>query len=216
MKASVSALDTVETVNAALPQLQCERCGYPSCRHYAEAVSEGDAPANRCDPGGIRVLGLLNGITGQDHAGLEPAFDTQDLPTAVMIRESECIGCTLCIKVCPVTAIVGAGKLMHTVILDDCTGCELCLPACPVDCIAAVGIASKDASEYQQLLASKSSRHRSNFERRERRLESSPLRRTKATNASRLAEIDKSVARVRLRRVQLQKGQQRDECDPTW
>ena len=209
MKVSGSGLDTIETVNTVLPQLQCQRCGYPSCRDYAKAVFQGDAPANLCDPGGVRILGLLNRITGQGHTALEPAFDTQTLPTGVMIRESECIGCTLCIKVCPVAAIVGAGKLMHTVILDDCTGCELCLPACPVDCIVAIGAGSKEAQKYQQLLVSKSSHHRSNFEKRERRLESSPIRRAKLTNTVRHDEIGKSVERVRLRRAQLKKGASR-------
>ena len=189
MKASGSGLDTIETVNAVLPQLQCQRCGYLSCRDYAKAIFQDNAPANLCDPGGIRVLVLLNRITGQNHATLEP----------------ECIGCTLCIKVCPVAAIVGARKLMHTVIPDDCTGCELCLSVCPVDCIAAVGAGSKETAKYQQLLAKKSSHHRSNFEKRERRLTSSPVRRAEATNAVRRVEIGKSVERVRLRRVELTK-----------
>jgi len=205
MKASGSGLDTIETVNAVLPQLQCQRCGYLSCRDYAKAIFQDNAPANLCDPGGIRVLVLLNRITGQNHATLEPAFDSQDLPTGVLIRESECIGCTLCIKVCPVAAIVGARKLMHTVIPDDCTGCELCLSVCPVDCIAAVGAGSKETAKYQQLLANKSSHHRSNFEKRERRLTSSPVRRAEATKAVRRVEIGKSVERVRLRRVELTK-----------
>lgn len=205
-KASGSGPGTIETVNAVLPQLQCQRCGYPSCRDYAKAVFHGNAPANRCDPGGIRVLALLNRITGQDHATLEPAFDSQDLPTGVLICESECIGCTLCIKVCPVAAIVGTGKLMHTVILADCTGCELCLSVCPVDCITAIGAGAKETAEYQQWLANKSSHHRSNFEKRERRLTSSPVRRAEATKAVRRVEIDKSVARVRLRRVELRKS----------
>ncbi|MBI2379927.1 MAG: electron transport complex subunit RsxB [Gammaproteobacteria bacterium] len=120
-----------EQINASLPQTQCGQCGYPGCRPYAEAVAQGDA-INKCIPGGAAGVAKLAELTGRPAAEL-----AQDEKPAVVayIREAECIGCTKCIQACPVDAIVGAPKLMHTVIAAQCTGCELCLPPCPVDCI---------------------------------------------------------------------------------
>ena len=125
-----------ERIDAALPQTQCTRCGYPDCRNYAQAVAAGEAAINRCPPGGDEGIQRLALITG--HAVLP--LDTSRGPEAprllAVIDETWCIGCTLCIKACPVDCIIGAPKRMHTVIDADCTGCELCVPACPVDCIA--------------------------------------------------------------------------------
>lgn len=128
----------VVRIDAALPQTQCTRCGYPACRPYAEAVARGEAAINRCPPGGIEGVRMLARITGRPVLPLDPACGVEAPPRVAMIDEDTCIGCTKCIQACPVDAIVGASKLMHTVVADLCTGCELCIPPCPVDCIAMV------------------------------------------------------------------------------
>jgi electron transport complex protein RnfB len=124
-----------KALNDALPQTQCTRCGYPDCHGYATAVATGQAPINQCPPGGAEGIARLAAITGQPMLPLNPAHGHEGPRGIAVIDESWCIGCTLCIKACPVDCIVGAPKKMHTVIEADCTGCELCLPACPVDCI---------------------------------------------------------------------------------
>lgn len=123
-------------IDAVLPQTQCTRCGYPACKPYAEAIARGEAPINRCPPGGRAVIRALASLTGLPVQALDPAFGIESAMTVAMIDEDVCIGCTKCIQACPVDAIIGANKLMHTVIPQLCTGCELCIPPCPVDCIA--------------------------------------------------------------------------------
>ncbi len=125
-----------DVIDAALPQTQCTRCGEPDCRRYAEAIAEGRAPINRCPPGGAEGIVRLAALTGQPVQPLDPAHGTEGPRGVAVIDETWCIGCTLCIKACPVDCIVGAPKRMHTVIESLCTGCELCVPACPVDYIA--------------------------------------------------------------------------------
>ncbi len=132
---TVSFPSLADRINAALPQTQCTRCGEPDCRRYAEAIAEGRAPINRCPPGGVEGIVRLAAITGQPAQQLDPAHGSEGPRTVAFVDEAWCIGCTLCIKACPVDAIVGAPKRMHTVIETLCTGCELCVPACPVDCI---------------------------------------------------------------------------------
>lgn len=126
---------TADQINALLPQTQCGQCDYPGCRPYAEAIADGRADINQCPPGGeagIRALACLLGVEAKplntEHGFSQPA-------SVVIIREAECIGCTKCIQACPVDAIIGAAKFMHTVLADVCTGCNLCIPPCPVDCI---------------------------------------------------------------------------------
>lgn len=123
-------------LHAALPQTQCTRCGYPDCAGYAQAVAAGEAQINQCPPGGAEGIARLAGITGQPALPLNPANGVEGPRAVAVIDEAWCIGCTLCIKVCPTDAIMGSNKLMHTVIEPYCTGCELCIPACPVDCIS--------------------------------------------------------------------------------
>ena len=130
----------VARIDAALPQTQCTRCGYPACRPYAEAVARGKAAINRCPPGGAEGVRTLARITGRPVLPLDPACGAEAPTRVALIDEAVCIGCTKCIQACPVDAIVGASKLMHTVIADLCTGCELCIPPCPVDCIAMVQV----------------------------------------------------------------------------
>jgi electron transport complex protein RnfB len=127
-----------EALNDALPQTQCTRCGYPDCRSYAVAMAAGEADINRCPPGGAQGIVRLAALTGRPTKPLDPAHGTEGPRALAVIDEAWCIGCTLCIKACPVDCIVGASKVMHTVIAEQCTGCELCVPVCPVDCIAMV------------------------------------------------------------------------------
>ena len=120
---------------AALPQTQCTRCGYPDCAQYAKAIAQGDAEINQCPPGGQAGIERLAAITGRPIVSLNPANGLEAPRQVAWIDESWCIGCTLCLPVCPTDAIFGSNKHMHTVIEEHCTGCGLCLPVCPVDCI---------------------------------------------------------------------------------
>jgi len=132
-----------DTVDAALPQTQCMRCGYADCRSYAEAVASGEAQINQCAPGGAEGVQRLAQITGRPALSLNPVHGAEGPRHVALIDETWCIGCTLCIKACPVDCIVGAPKVMHTVVADQCTGCELCIPACPVDCISLVNVSGE-------------------------------------------------------------------------
>ena len=122
----------VEQIDALLPQTQCGQCGYPGCRPYAEAINQGDA-INKCPPGGDATVVALAELLGREPAPLDGEAPSED--RVAFIREAECIGCTKCIQACPVDAIIGAAKQMHTVVEDECTGCDLCVAPCPVDCI---------------------------------------------------------------------------------
>jgi electron transport complex protein RnfB len=123
-----------DRIDALLPQTQCAQCGFPGCRPYAEAIARGEADIDLCPPGGEAGVRALADLLGRAPIPLAEAVAVQPESVAV-IDESLCIGCTLCIQACPVDAILGAPKFMHTVIAAECTGCELCLPPCPVDCI---------------------------------------------------------------------------------
>jgi electron transport complex protein RnfB len=122
-------------IDALLPQTQCTRCGYPDCSRYAEAIASGQAAINQCPPGGDEGVRRIAAATGRAVIALNPDNGREGPRLLAVIDEAWCIGCTLCIKACPVDCIVGAAKTMHTVIDALCTGCELCVPACPVDCI---------------------------------------------------------------------------------
>jgi electron transport complex protein RnfB len=122
-------------IDALLPQTQCTQCGYEGCAPYAEAIATGGAPINQCPPGGDAGIERLAALLGREPLPLNPANGIHRPPQVAVIAEDACIGCTKCIQACPVDAIVGASKRMHTVIASWCTGCELCIPPCPVDCI---------------------------------------------------------------------------------
>jgi electron transport complex protein RnfB len=124
----------VALVDALLPQTQCTRCGYPGCLPYAAAIVSG-APLNQCPPGGSATIRALATLLGREFQPLNPANGAEAPPGVAWIDESRCIGCARCLPPCPVDAIVGAAKYLHTVIAERCTGCELCLAPCPVDCI---------------------------------------------------------------------------------
>jgi len=125
----------VDQIDKLLPQTQCGQCTYAGCRPYAEAIANGEADINQCPPGGETTINALADLLGTDVKPLNPEHGEHSEKTVVIIDEQVCIGCTLCIQACPVDAIVGAAKQMHTVIRDECTGCDLCIPPCPVECI---------------------------------------------------------------------------------
>lgn len=125
-------------IDAVLPQTQCRKCGYAGCRPYAEAIAAGEADIDRCPPGGDEGVRRLAALLRREPKPLDPRCGASTPPRVAVIDEAACIGCAKCIDACPVDAIVGASKLMHTVLASWCTGCELCVPPCPVDCIALV------------------------------------------------------------------------------
>lgn len=128
----------VEKIDSLLPQTQCGQCTYPGCRPYAQAIAKGEADINQCPPGGETTIIALADLLGKDAKPLNPENGVEKPKRVAVIDEQVCIGCTLCIQACPVDAILGAAKQMHTVIEEECTGCDLCLPPCPVDCIEMV------------------------------------------------------------------------------
>jgi electron transport complex protein RnfB len=132
MTTSISAA----AIDALLPQTQCTRCGYPSCRDYADAIATGEADINQCPPGGTETMLALAELSGRAIAPLNAHNGIEAAPTVAFIDEQRCIGCTQCQPPCPTDAFVGAPRLMHTVIAELCTGCELCVAPCPVDCIS--------------------------------------------------------------------------------
>jgi electron transport complex protein RnfB len=135
-EAAVATSTLVEAIDRVLPQTQCTRCGYPDCHSYAQAIANGEAKINQCPPGGAEGVVRLAAVTGRPVIALNDECGSEGPLTLAVIDEDWCIGCTLCIKACPVDCIVGAPKAMHVVVASQCTGCELCIPACPVDCIS--------------------------------------------------------------------------------
>ena len=194
---------SVEQIDALLPQLHCGQCGYEGCRPYAEALQNSEAEINQCPPGGEATLTALADLLDQAIRPIDPARG-RALPAQVAkIDETACIGCVKCIHVCPVDAIIGAPKQMHTVINEDCTGCELCLPVCPVDCISlepAVEMSNEDRD-----------RARANFRHRQQRLQrqaaARQARRTLDGREEKKQEIAAAVARSRARRGKRHEGQ---------
>ena len=130
----------VDQIDAILPQTQCGQCGHPGCRPYAEAIAAGEA-INKCPPGGQATIDQLAELLNVESIPLDAEHGSEDVRKVAYIREDECIGCTKCIQACPVDAILGAAKQMHTVIVSECTGCDLCVEPCPVDCIDMVPVA---------------------------------------------------------------------------
>ncbi len=155
-----------------LPQTQCRQCGFEGCRPYAQAILEGNADINQCPPGGQAGVDRLANYLGREHKLLNPAHGLEGQRVLAVIREDACIGCTLCIQACPVDAIVGAAKQMHTVISDRCTGCRLCVPPCPMDCIDLPAI-SQGKTGWQAWPQTKADQALLHFEAREQRLKRS-------------------------------------------
>ena len=194
----------IARLDALLPQTQCRQCGYAGCRPYAEAMAAGNARANQCPPGGDEGARALADALGAAYSPVDPRYGAIKPPAVALIDEAKCIGCTLCIKACPVDAIVGAAQAMHTVIAAACTGCELCLPPCPVDCIALVAsAAAPDAAARRD--AALHARWR--FEARESRLargradSEKDIALTAAAQRKRLA-VQRALARAQQRLAQ--------------
>lgn len=142
---------TAAQIDELLPQTQCGECGYPGCLPYAKAIANKHEALNLCPPGGVDTLTRLGELLAQDVSQLISEMQqNMRRPKLAKIREQECIGCTKCIKACPVDAIIGSAKQMHVIINNECTGCELCVPACPVDCIDLIAI---DKANYDPELA---------------------------------------------------------------
>ncbi len=204
----------IDAIDAWLPQTQCTQCGYPNCRAYAQAVAERHADINQCPPGGDPTIHGLAVLLGIDVKPLDPSFGRHHARRVAIIDESRCIGCTLCIQACPVDAIVGAAKQMHTVIEAECTGCELCVSPCPVDCIdlhAAVEATPNGNWRWPNYSPAETERARRRTAARLQRLATQQAQRDAHRKARRLAqqrhrqeikqEIQAAVARVRARRA---------------
>ncbi|TCK44263.1 electron transport complex protein RnfB [Paraburkholderia sp. BL8N3] len=171
-----SLADRIEDL---LPQTQCTKCGYPACRPYAEAIAWGDANYNQCPPGGVEGVARLAALLGKPVIALNPDNGVERPRPLAVIDENVCIGCTLCMQACPVDAIVGAAKQMHTIIPALCTGCDLCVPPCPVDCIAMIPATGEktgwDAWSQQEADAARE-RHDRRLARLEREREAAEAR----------------------------------------
>lgn len=140
----IKSINLIAQIDSLLPQTQCTRCGYPSCQKYAEALADGSAEINQCPPGGAEGIAALALLLEKPILELNPAHGVFQSRKIALIDEDACIGCALCIKACPVDAIIGANKMLHTVIADECSSCDLCIPACPVDCISLIEDPNQD------------------------------------------------------------------------
>jgi electron transport complex protein RnfB len=143
LKFKVEGDPLVDKIDAILPQTQCGQCGFPGCKPYATAIANGEADINQCPPGGEAGMRALADLMGVEPKPLNAEHGQPKPKSVAVIEENLCIGCTLCIQACPVDAILGAAKHMHTVIASECTGCELCVAPCPVDCITMEPIPEK-------------------------------------------------------------------------
>ncbi|MDT8406902.1 MAG: electron transport complex subunit RsxB [Methylococcales bacterium] len=148
VKFRVKGDPVADKIEAILPQTQCGQCSFPGCRPYAEAIASGQADINQCPPGGQEGIEALADLLGVESKPLNAEFGVEKPKRVAIIHEQDCIGCTKCIQACPVDAIVGAAKQMHTVVANECTGCELCIEPCPVDCIVMEPI-PEDLSNWQ-------------------------------------------------------------------
>jgi Na+-translocating ferredoxin:NAD+ oxidoreductase subunit B len=167
---TVTEIQTLaDRIEDLLPQTQCTKCGYPACRPYAEAVASGEANYNQCPPGGAEGITRLAALLGKPVIPLNSANGVERPRPVAVIDEQVCIGCTLCMQACPVDAIVGAPKQMHTVLAERCTGCDLCVPPCPVDCIAMPPVTG-EATGWDAWSQDQAEAARERHDRREARL----------------------------------------------
>jgi electron transport complex protein RnfB len=177
-------------IDALLPQTQCTKCGFAGCRPYAEAIASGAAEINQCPPGGQAGIVKLATLLDRAPLALNPANGIEKPLTLAVIDEALCIGCTLCIQACPVDAIVGAAKRMHTVLPENCTGCDLCVAPCPMDCIAMVPV--QPARSWTQADADAA---RARFEARKARLAREASERDERLEAKAIAKLDEITSR---------------------
>ncbi len=194
-------IDLINSIDDLLPQTQCEDCGYKGCRPYAEAIANGEA-INRCPPGGDTTIAALAQLLDKPILPLDGAPKPDYV---AFIREAECIGCTKCIQACPVDAIVGAAKLMHTVITAECTGCDLCVEPCPVDCIDMIPVErTPRPAHYRMRFNARNERlQRNHDEREQRRIEHKEkvAAKTAAPVKSKQDEIREAIARAKARKA---------------
>lgn len=223
--------DKAKEIDRLLPQTQCTRCGYPTCNEYAEAIAVGAADINRCPPGGDDTIAAIARLLSRDTKALDPACGKHKPIQTAVIDEAACIGCMLCIPPCPVDAIVGAPKRMHTVLTAHCTGCELCVPACPVDCIRIVplslladqadesarAVLARTAAQAAEDARARFMFHRERLQRDKREREKQLARKTPSNletdrvsadnieTVRRKATVAAALARARARRAQEQR-----------
>lgn len=176
-------------IDAALPQTQCTRCGYPDCASYAQAIAAEEAGINQCPPGGVEGIARLAAITGHSPRALDPSCGIEGPLTVAVIDEDWCIGCTLCIKACPTDAVIGSNKLMHTVIESYCTGCELCVPVCPVDCIS-LEVVSEERTGWQAWTVEQAQQARDRYAQRTLRLAREAVEHEQALQAKAQMKLD--------------------------
>ena len=196
----VNAPSLADKIDSLLPQTQCTRCGFASCRPYAEAIAKGAAAINRCAPGGPQLIAALATLTGQPAQSLDPECGAHGPLGLARIDEAACIGCTLCIAACPVDAIIGGAKRMHTVLPSLCTGCELCVPPCPVDCIA-IEPASREWTDSDAEAARERFRIRNIRVARAERVAKRSSAPADSDASSRQARVAAAFARARARRA---------------
>lgn len=197
----------VQQIDAILPQTQCGKCGYCGCEPYAKAIAADEADINQCPPGGETGIHKLAALLKREFKPLNPRFGVEKPREIAVIEEELCIGCTLCIEACPVDAIIGASKQMHTVISADCTGCELCVPPCPVDCIhmrpAAQPLWSQqDADAARECFDLRNLRLQREQQEKEQRL---AQKAPGTTQDQKKAAIQVALERARMRRISSQK-----------
>ncbi|MGH8750921.1 MAG: electron transport complex subunit RsxB [Burkholderiales bacterium] len=194
---AASQITLTEKINDILPQTQCGKCGYDGCKPYAEALAAGSADINQCPPGGEAGIRKLAALLGREFKPLNPEFGVEKPRATAFIEEGLCIGCVKCIDACPVDAIIGASKQMHTVITDHCTGCELCLAPCPVDCITMIPAANpvwsaQDAAAARQRFDFRNARLSREHEENEMKL---------AGQAAKKDAIQATLKRIEARRA---------------
>lgn len=194
-----------DAIDILLPQTQCTRCGYSGCRPYAQAIAAGEAEINQCPPGGAATITALARLTGRPALPLNPANGIEQPRTVAFILEEHCIGCTKCLPACPVDAIVGANKRMHTVIVSECTGCELCIAPCPVDCIVMVAdsaargaIDAGEAAHFRRRYEAHLARDQRRRDEQVAKIEAKREDLKQQTGASTLAD---AIARAKARRA---------------
>jgi Na+-translocating ferredoxin:NAD+ oxidoreductase subunit B len=201
---SDSSKTLADRIEDLLPQTQCTKCGYPACRPYAEAIAAGSANYNQCPPGGAEGVARIAALLGKPVIPINPVHGIERERPVAVIDESACIGCTLCIQACPVDAIVGAAKQMHTVIASLCTGCDLCVPPCPVDCIdmqAATPDRTGWAAWSQADADAARARHDARTSRLQREKQENDAR-LAAKALAKLAEVDASNAQTDAERAE--------------
>ena len=190
--------DMTEKINSILPQTQCGKCDFSGCKPYANAIVEGKADINQCPPGGKTGILKIAHLLKVEYKPLNESHGVSKPREIAIIEEDRCIGCTLCILACPVDAILGASKSMHTVISEECTGCELCIEPCPVDCIK---METPNSEDDESKKAKRSAIARSRYEFKQQRIlrEKNDAKANRATNAEKKQAIAEAMARLKMK-----------------